>query len=91
MTGVENYLRGGRSDVGIAETGADLKRGRNEVGGVSNNYGVAGFDSDFRRVSGIGFGAAITGLEFWLERRGHIKRGSATSINNAFLLLDDIC
>lgn len=42
-------------------------------------------------VSGIGFGAAITGLEFWLERRGHIKRGSATSINNAFLLLDDIC
>ena len=46
--------RGGRSDVGVAETGADLKRGRNEVGGVSNNYGGAGFqgcwfDSDFRR------------------------------------------
>ena len=59
-------------------------------GGVSNNYGVAGFQGLIQisgGVSGIGFGAAITGLEFW----GHIKRGSATSINNAFLLLDDIC
>ena len=42
-------------------------------------------------VSGIGFGAANEFESLALSDGGHIKRGSATSLDNAFLLLDDTC
>ena len=49
MTGVEEG-----ATLGVAETGADLKRGRSEVGGVSNYYGAQSQDVGSIQISGGG-------------------------------------